>query len=507
MKRIIFGVIGLTFLAKIFGFFREILLSYYFGASGISDAYLISQTIPGTIFQFVGTGLTTCFIPVFLKVQNQKGKQEADRLTNGVITMVLLFSTIVIGVIWLFTEEIVGIFAAGFEGETLSYACLFTRISVLSLYFSAIIYVFTSYLQAQNAFWIVAFAAIPNSIVVMLSIVAASKLSVVVLSIGSVCAIAIQLLIMWPSVWRLGFRIKGYLDWKNGYIKEILGLMLPVIIGVSVNQMNVLIDRTIASMISTGGISALTYADSLIMFVQGAFSQTIATVYYPALTRMVEDKDCNGLKVYIEQAVSILALALCPIMVGIVVLSSSIIKILYGRGAFDGVAIQMTSIVLFFYAFGILGSGAREILSRVFYSFHDTKTPMINAAFGMLINIILNVLLSKILGIGGLALATSISATFIAILLWRKLKQQIGTFITRESIKQLIKIIFASALMGIVVYGVKSILDNQINEILIFVICVLVGVLVYVMTAVLLRVTAMQDIFKMAAIRTKKKND
>lgn len=503
MKKVIFGVIGLTFLAKIFGFFREILLSYYFGASGISDAYLISQTIPGTIFQFVGTGLTTCFIPVFLKVQLQKGKKEADRLTNSVISVVLFFSTAVIVLVWLFTKPIVSVFAAGFEGQTLSYAILFTRISILSLYLSTIIYVFTSYLQSQNSFWIVAFAAIPNSIVVMLSIVMAAKVNIVILSIGSVCAIAIQLAVMWPSVWRLGLRLKYCFDWKSGYIPEIFRLMGPVIVGVSVNQMNVLIDRTVASTLSAGGISALIYADSLIMFVQGAFSQTIATVYYPSLTRLAEDNDLEGLKSYINQAISVLVLLLCPITVGTMLLAPDIISILYGRGAFDTTALQMTSTALFCYAFGILGGGIREILSRVFYSFHDTKTPMKNATFGMVLNIVLNLLLSRVFGIGGLALATSISASFIAILLWCKLKQKIGRIASKEYTIQLFKIVVSSGLMGMAVFFVKRLLANNISQYLLFVICVLVGVLFFGVAAVLLRVNAVQEVMKVMGLRKK----
>lgn len=496
MKKIIFGVIGLTFLAKIFGFLREILLSYYFGASGISDAYLISQTIPGTIFQFVGVGLTTCFIPVFLKVLSQKGKKEADELTNQVISIVLLFSTVVIVLVWAFTRQIVGVFAAGFEGATLNYAITFTRISVLSLYLSAIVYVFTSYLQAQNRFWIVAFAAIPNSLVIMLSIVLASKLHVMFLNIGSVCAIAVQLAVIGTSIGKLDFKLRIKGGWKSEPVSEIFRLLLPVMVGVSVNEINVLVDRTLASMLSEGAISALMYANSLILFVQGAFSQTVASVYYPTLTRMAEENQVWELKSYLAQAIRTLALLLCPITVGVMLLAKDIVQILYGRGAFDANALQMTSAALFFYAIGIVGSGLREIFSRFFYAFHDTKTPMKNATLGFLLNIVLNFLLSKLLGIGGLALSTSIASIFTAILLWVKIRRRIGKVMSLREVGQLLKIVCISMVMGVAVMVTHNLLFARVNQFVLFVVCVLCGILVYGVGALICRIDAVYDIIK-----------
>ena len=142
--RAISSVVIFTLIAKLLGFFREVILSYFFGATGISDAYLISQNIPGTIFQFVGTGLTTCFIPVFFQVLNKDGKKKADIFTNTLVTIVLLFSTVVIILIWIFTPQVVKAFASGFTGDTLWYAVWFTRIGVLSLYLSTIIYIYGS---------------------------------------------------------------------------------------------------------------------------------------------------------------------------------------------------------------------------------------------------------------------------------------------------------------------------------------------------------------------------
>jgi putative peptidoglycan lipid II flippase len=121
---------------------------------------------------------------------------------------------------------------------------------------------------------------------------------------------------------------------------------------------------------------------------------------------------------------------------------------LFGRGAFDNTAINMTSNALFFYSIGMIGFSLRDILSRAFYSLQDTKTPMINAAIGMVLNIVLNLILSQFLGIGGLALATSIAAIFTTALLFISLRKKIGPFGMKQISISFLKILFASSIMG-----------------------------------------------------------
>lgn len=452
MKKAVYSVMVITVAAKILGFGREILLSYYFGASGISDAYLISQTIPGTIFLFVGTGLATSFIPVYMKIKNQNGIREADSFTNTILTLILVFSTIVVLMTWLFTKPLVKLFANGFVGQTLDYAAMFTRIGILSLYFSAMTYVFNSYLQANGFFSIVAFVAIPNSIVIMLAIVFGAKGHVILLAIGSLLAVFIQLLILWWAVNKQGFRVKLNCDFFDSHVKEIVRLMIPVILGVSVNQINVLIDRTIASRIATGGISALMYADSLIMFVQGVFSQSVSTVYYPSITKLVEEKKENEVKTLVNDALGSMAFILVPIMMGCIILGIGIVRILYGRGEFSEDAVNMTGQALSLYGVGIVGYGFRETLSRVFYAYHDTKTPMLNATIGMVLNIILNIILSELMGIGGLALATSVSSITTAYVLYIHLKKSMGEILDIKMKKDLFKMIVAASVMGVAVW-------------------------------------------------------
>ncbi|MCD8148351.1 MAG: murein biosynthesis integral membrane protein MurJ [Clostridiales bacterium] len=496
----VIAVMAITIISKLLGFARELFLSYYFGASGVSDAYLISLTIPGTIFQFVGTGLSTCFIPVYIKLKNRKGELETNGYTNSVLALILLFSTIVILAVWIWTEPVVKIFASGFEGQTLEYTIAFTRISVSSLYISTFIYVFNSLLQANNCFNPTAFAAIPNSAIVLLSIVIGAKINIYFMSIGTVVAILAQVVFMLPYARKFRFKPTIHINLRSTEMQQTYKLLVPVIIGVSVNEVNVLVDKTIASNISVGSISALSYANSLIMFVQGIFAQTIATVYYPYISEMVANNDGKKLTKAVNEAIGGMLLLLVPVTIGCMMLSNNVVTALYGRGVFDAQAINMTSVALVGYAVGIMGYGLREVLSRVYYSTQDTKTPTINAAIGVAINIVLNLTLSRQIGIAGLALATSISSITTSILLLRDLLKKKIIMIEKNLLVNLVKIVIVTGVMAFFIYLIKNHFIN-LNSILSLLIHVGGGVIVYFVLCLLLRV----DYVNVIAARVRRK--
>ncbi len=504
IQKAVASVMLITVIAKLLGFAREIFLSYFLGATGVSDAYLIAQTIPGTIFQFVGTGLSTCFIPVYAGIMAKKSRKEGNYFTNSVIVLVLLFSTAVVALVWLKGDWVVRIFASGFTGETLEQAILFTKISVTSLYISTFIYVFNSFLQANDCFTPTALAAIPNSLIVLLSIFLGAKVNILFLPIGTVVAIFSQLLVLIPAVKKNQFKLHLNIDLRSQDMRTMYRMIVPVIISVSVNEINVLVDRTIASRVAVGGISALTYANSLIMFVQGIFGQTIATVYYPSIAKLAKKKDTQEFRKTVSEAVSGMMLFLIPITIGCLLLVSEIVSVLYGRGAFDADAVSMTSLALFGYAIGIIGYGIREILSRVFYSLDNTRTPTRNAMIGMAINIILNITLSRMIGIVGLALATSISSIVTSVLLLWELKSKDIYTIEKKQWISFLKMLLAACSMGVIIWLLKNPLMS-LNQIAGLVLLICVGVVSYFVLCYMFRLEILRGVTAQVKGRIKRK--
>ena len=441
----IFGVVS-----KVIGFGREITLAYFFGASSVSDAYLISLTIPMVIFSFVGVAVKTTYIPLFSEIINNDGVSAGNSFTDNVICCLMAICTLIVLVVLGFTTQIVKLFASGFAGDTLLIAVQLTKFTIVAIYFTGINYIYEAFLQVNRNFIVPGLIGIPLNIIVIISIVLASKGNFKLLAVGQVAAVFSQMLLLSIFMYKNGYRFKLAINIKDKYILKMMVLSLPVMIGTSDNQINKLVDRTLASNILEGGISALVYANKLNLFIHGTFSLAIATVLFPQISKMASDNNIEGLKSNLSKSIIGIIVLVLPVTVGTVIFSTPIVDLLFGRGAFGTDAVVLTANVLVFYSIGMVGYGMREVLSGAFYSMQDTKTPMINAVIGMVLNVILNVILSKYLGICGLALATSISALVTTGLLFIGLRRKIGLFGDNQFAKSVVKISTASICMGLI---------------------------------------------------------
>lgn len=494
-----------SIISKIIGFLREIVLAYFYGASYVSDAYLIAITIPGTIFAFIGAGLATGYIPLYSRIEKEKGLNVANKFTSNVINFVMILCTVIALIGLFFTAPIVKMFAAGFEGETLNIAVLITRFSIVGVYFTALVYIFTAYLNLKNSFLIPALVAIPMNIVVIASYAISSKTGVWVLGIGTFLSMAIQMVFLAPFIKKTGYRHKLVLETKDEDFRKMIKLAIPVIIGISVNQINTLVDRTIASLISEGAISSLNYAVKLNGFVQGIFVMSIVTAMYPLISRMGAENNIKGLKDSLKESIVSVSLLVIPVTVGAMIFSTPIVRLLFERGAFNEESTLMTSGALFFYSIGMIGYGLREVISKAFYSLQDTKTPMINAAIAVLINIVLCIILSRFMGLNGLALSTSIAGILCTITLFISLRKKIGSISLKSILISIGKISIASAAMGILAKVTFNILYNFVGETLSLVCGILVGMFVYFVFVYLMKIDEFKSILDMFKNKIKRK--
>ena len=172
--------------------------------------------------------------------------------------------------------------------------------------------------------------------------------------------------------------------------------------------------QTCALPISEGGISALNYANRITIFAQGIFVLSISAVLYPRISKLAVQNKITEMKKSLSSAVTGISLLMLPSAAGMIIFSQPIVRLLFKRGAFDDISLGLTASALTFYSIGIIGWGIGEVALRVYYALQDTKIPTILAAVGILLNIMLNVVLSSYMGIGGLALATSIASMFTA---------------------------------------------------------------------------------------------
>lgn len=473
-------LIMITAFSKILGFFREVFLAYFYGASNISDAYLVSVNIPVTVFGLFTMGLATSFIPIYNEISHKDGEERGKAFLSNLTNVMVVLCTIIITICMIFTRQIVGFFASGFTEDTLELAVHLTRITIFSIYFIAIFTIFKGMLQIHNYYVITVIGGLILDIIMMCSIALSSYTDYRVLALGVIISYIIQLVILIPAIKKCGYTHNLVVSLKDPYIARMLRLALPVMIGTAVSDINVMIDNILASHASVGSISMLNYASKINSIAQGVFLTSIVTIYFPEVSKSVEAGNQVEIGTKTSNAINNVLLFILPTLAGILALSKEIVEVLFQRGAFDARAVEDTAQCLNCYAVGLVGISIREIISKVFYAQHDSKTPMINGIAAVIINIILNFIFIQVWGTKGLALATSVSITFCAVSLSFSIHRKVSGIWNIKLLSKVGKMAIASLLMAVAARWIYGAISEICGIVVVTLgLTVLAGVLIY----------------------------
>lgn len=477
----------LTIISKIFGLFREMTIAACYGAGVQTDAFFVASSICLTLFSSIGWSLGTTFIPMYSELITLRGEKNANSFASNVINILLVVSLVLILFGIRFAPFIVKVIAPGFTGEAQQLAVELLRILSPMLVFIMVSNVSTGILQSRDSFIAPALIGIPYSvIVIIISLLFSKKYGIYTLAWATFLATISQVLIQLPAL-RKKYQYALYVNVKDEKFQCLGALVLPVLLGTAVQQVNTFIDRIIASGLVEGSISAITYADRLLGFISGVFVVAISTVMYPLFSRYAAKENYTDLGNILAQTLTMVMIILLPVTVGAILLCEEAVGLVFQRGAFDQQATSLTAYAIVFYALGLAALGIRTILERVYYALKDTSTPMISGVVMVGINIILNLIFVKYLAVGGLALATSVSGWVGTLLLLKKLTRKLPTFELSSIRLENMKILFSSLIMGLLVWVVKINLNTD-SLALSFLVLVLIGVLVYLLMLKICRV-------------------
>jgi len=475
-----------TISSKFLGFIRESLIAAKFGSGAETDALFVALTVTSLFSSLLTQSLNTTMIPVLSEVETKENKQGKINHTNNILSTVIIVSFLLIFVAWILSPLIIRILANGFEGDQFNLAVSLTRIGLPVILFAGILGVFRGYLQSELKFFETGISEFPfNFVYIFFLIFLAGKYGLRGLMIASVLAVASQIVLQIPALKNLNFKYKLVCRFRDKYIIKMLQLVPPILIGVAINDINKIVDRSLASTLVEGSISALNYAARLDSLVIGIFVTAILTVLFPTLSQKANNVNHDSLKKLIKYAVNVIIIITVPATIGIIVIANPLVKIAFERGAFDSNATLMTSGALIFYSVGLVGTSLKLLIYKVFYSLQDTKTPMIDGFITVALNVVLNLMLINIMGHRGLAFATSISVTITCVFLLMRLKKKIGSFELNSSVRCLLKSLVSSIVMGASVFILHNHLSGSIGigvfyEIISLLISVTVGALIYV---------------------------
>ena len=454
------GIISIgTNISRVLGLVRDVLIAKFFGTGYEAAAFVVAFTIPNMLRDFVGEGAANAaFVPVLTEYRIHKTKQEFWELAN-IIFIALSAVLAVITFVGVFAAPlIVKIIAPGFINEP---GAITLTINLTRIIFPYILLVgLTAYsmgiLNTLGHFFAPSFSPVLLNLSLILSAIFLCPIfGIKALAFGVLIGGVLQLVLQLPFLLNRGFRPKLVFNLKHPAVKKIGTLLVPRIIGGAVYQINIIIDRMLASLywiVGQGGIPALYYSYRLIQYPLAIFSTALATAVLPVMAGHATKNRNHDIKDTLIFSLRMIFFILIPASIGFMVLGKPIIKILFQRGAFDVNSLNITYNALLFYSFGLFAYGGIRILATTFYSMNDTATPVKIAAISLAINLVFNLILMKPLKIGGLALATSIAACFNFFALFFFLKKKIKTLHFSILIRPLAKIISSSAVMGVVCF-------------------------------------------------------
>ncbi len=443
-----FIIIILSIFSKVGGLFRDVALAGVFGASFETDAYLIATLIPNLLFATVGAAIVTTFIPLYSELDEKENYQERDVFVATFFKLIVIISLVlsVIGV--LFAPGIVSVMAPGFTGDIRELTINLTRIMMPVIVFLGAGGVAKGILNYNNDFHTPASVGIfQNIIIIFFILVLGSRYGIMYVTVGTLIGFSMNFWVLLPKLYRLKAPVLGKMDIQHPKVKTGLYLILPILLGNAVIQINEMIDRMLASGLEEGSVSALNFASKVFILPHGIFVLAIVTALYPAMSRYASQNNYQELKRLLRQGLSAITFIILPIMILTIFFREEIIFLLFERGQFDAYATSRTAVALLFYSFGMLAISLNEILKRTFYSKQDTKTPVIVTTLTVGINIVLNLLFIGPLGHGGLALATSLAVFSGTLLLFVGLRRNIGPFGFSQYLRSLGKIMVSAFLM------------------------------------------------------------
>ena len=442
-------------LSRVLGLVRDVVVAGYFGASGASDAFFVAFKIPNFLRRLFAEGaFAQAFVPVLSEYRTQRDLTAVQVLVNrtaGSLGSVLLLVTLLGSA---GSPVLAMIFAPGFYmsgSESFPLAAEMLRITFPYLMLISLTAFAGSILNSYERFAVPAFTPVLLNICLIGSAVFLSPLfeqPIMALAWGVFMAGAVQLAFQLPFLARLRLLPKPQMGWKDEGVRRILKLMLPALFGVSVAQINLLLDTVLASFLQQGSVSWLYYSDRLAELPLGVFGIAIATVILPSLSRKHAESSPEKFSQMLDWALRMVMLIGVPAAVALIVLAEPLLTTLFHYGEMTDRDVEMASMSLRAYGLGLLAFMLIKVLAPGYFSRQDTKTPVKIAVIAMVANMVFNLALIFPLAHAGLALATALSAFLNAGLLLRGLLKHGVFHFSPGWAKWLLQLVSANIAMG-----------------------------------------------------------
>ena len=467
------GVTGVATLAsRVLGLAREQVLAALFGAGNEMDAFIVAFRIPNLVRDLFAEGaMSSAFVPTFTRQLTRGGKGDAWRLGNYVINALLLVTGVLVVLGIVFARPLVRMYAGDY-GRVPGKFELTVELTRVTLPFLTMVVVAAAVMGMLNSLHHYFLPALSPAMFNIATIVLAIALvpAMPALGLPRIMAIAIaalvggvgQIALQWPSLRREGFRYAAVLDARDPGLRQVLLLMGPGAVGMAATQVNIFVNTLLATSQGTGAVSWLSYAFRLMYLPIGLFGVSIGTAVLPAASRHAAVGDMAGIRDTIARGLAMMLMLNVPATLGLIVLATPIVQLLFERGHFGAADTLATAAAVRLYAVGLVGYSTVRIVSPAFYAIGRSRVPVMVSAGAIGANVIASVTLVNLMGFRGLALGTSIAAIANAAALVWLLERHLGGLHARRLVVSLMKTVIAALAMAALAAGLEAAMERAV---------------------------------------------
>ncbi|MGI5911404.1 MAG: murein biosynthesis integral membrane protein MurJ [Syntrophomonadaceae bacterium] len=415
-------------LSRILGYGREVVMYTIFGQNYLTDAYRAAFSIPDFLYMLlVGGALSSAFIPVFSSCIATNRTDEGWKSASIVFNYTMIILLVLTAIAYLYTRSLIILLAPGLPAEYINLAVTLTHIMFLQTFFMALNGFAMGILNSYNQFAAPAIGSLVyNLFIILVGVALVKQIGIAAFSYGVVIGAFLNFLVQIPALRKVGTKYTFSFDYKDQGFRQIMVLMIPVLAGLGVVQLNLFVTQNLSSSLGAGTISALNLAQRIMNLPIGIFAVSIATAIFPTLTTLTARGEIDMFKRSSSIGLRAIFLVTIPASLGLMALGEPLIKLLFEQGEFTTSMVTATNEALFYYCVGLFAYSSIQVLNRTFYALKDTLTPVIAAAITIGFNIFLSLQLINPMGHKGLALAYSLAGFLNLIFLLVVLRVKVG---------------------------------------------------------------------------------
>lgn len=451
------GIVALgNISSRILGLVRVTLIATLFGATGLVSAYQIAAIVPTMVYDLlVGGMLSSALVPVFSEYAASKGREELGRLVGAVLTLGILFISVVVLGIEVFAPTLAWLLGGGFSPELLAVTTRAIRIVAIALLFLSLSGIVTGVLYALKRFTYPAFGAAAFNVgIIAAALLLSHRLGIYSLVVGIVLGSLIQLGIQVPELRRTGIGLHLRLDPSHPGLRRLVRLYLPVMLGLLISQIQIAIDRNLATRTGEQSIAWMQNATTLIQFPHGLVAVAISLAVLPSLSQFHALGDPAGYRRTLSLGLRLVIILTVPAAVGLFVLARPAVAAIFEHGRFTPADTYWTSLALKYYVLGLIFAAIDWPLNYAFYARQDTVTPALVGVLSVGVYLAAALSLMPSYGMIGLVLADSIKHCSHALTMLLLTYKKLGGLENRRLLSTLLTSAFLSGAMALVILAV-----------------------------------------------------